>query len=144
MLLYLFSIWENGEKRYGTEPSPAGVLYSGIKPPQADMRIGDDPALLDVSVGASGVFLKDENVLRAMEPLLEGKYIPVKESDLKKEKSTLLGKDAFLQLKEDVTQTVLQYASELKKGVAHAKPLKAGGTSPCEYCKMKAVCRVAK
>lgn len=144
MLLYLFSIWENGEKRYGKEPNPAGVLYSGIKPPQADMRIGDDPALLDVSVGASGLFLKDENVLRAMEPLLEGKYIPVKESDLAKEKPILLGKEAFIQLKEDVTQTVLQYASELKKGVAHAKPLKAGGTSPCEYCKMKAVCRVAK
>lgn len=144
MLLYLFSIWENGKKRYGEEIHPAGVLYSGIKPPQVDMHVGDDTEDFDAPITASGLFLKNEAVLRAMEPMLEGKYIPVKESDLAKEKPHLLGEEAFLSLKNEVTETVLKYASELKAGVAHAKPLNVGGTSPCEYCKMKAVCRVAK
>lgn len=144
MLLYLFSIWENGEKRYGGEPLPAGILYAGIKPPQADMHIGEETDGFDTAVGASGLFLKEEAVLRAMDPLLQGKYIPVKEADLKKEKQNLLGAQAFAELKAEVTETVLKYACELKKGIAHAKPLDAVGTSPCEYCKMKAVCRVEK
>lgn len=147
MLLYLFSIWENGVNRYGAEPQPAGVLYSGIKPPQQDHQVGDDVNDFDAEVTPSGLFLEDEDVLRAMEPLLAGKYIPVKAADLKegkKKKKNLLGAEAFAALKTEVTETVLKYASELKSGVAHARPLTAGGTSPCEYCKMKAVCRVEK
>ena len=56
-------------------------------------------------------------------------------------KVNTLGEEAFLSLKNEVTETVLKYASELKAGVAHAKPLNVGGTSPCEYCKMRPVCR---
>lgn len=144
MLLYLFSIWENGKKRYGSEPLPAGVLYAGIKPPQEDRQVGEDTETLEVKVEASGLFLRDEGVLRAMEPRLAGEYIPVKSADLAKDKANLLGADAFAALKTEVTQTVLKYASELKQGIAYAKPLAVGGTSPCEYCKMKAVCRVEK
>ena len=144
MLLYLFSIWENGQKRYGNEPVPAAVLYAGIKPPQVDMKIGEDTALFEGTVAASGLFLKNEDVLRAMEPMLKGDYIPVKEADLGKDKSNLIGEGAFADLKKEVTDVILKYAAELKKGVACAKPMENDGTSPCEYCKMKAVCRIAR
>jgi ATP-dependent helicase/nuclease subunit B len=142
MLLYLFSIWENGEKRYHGEIVPAGVLYAGIKPPQVDLSVGENGNEDDISVKTSGLFLKDEDVLRAMDPDLEGKWIPVKASDLGKDKPNLVGLDAFLALKEEVTETVLKYASELKAGNAQARPMTAGGTSPCEYCRMRAVCRI--
>ncbi len=142
MLLYLFSIWENGEKRYRGEILPAGVLYAGIKPPQVDLAVGETENEEEISVKTSGLFLKDEEVLRAMEPSLAGKWIPVKENDLTKEKQNLMGLDAFLSLKEEVSQTVLRYASELKSGKAYAKPMKDAGTSPCEYCRMRAVCRI--
>ncbi len=144
MLLYLFSLWENGERRYGKEVFPAGVLYAGIKPPQKDVRIGEESETVEASVQASGLFLKNEEILRAMDPALKGEWIPVKESDLKKEKPNILGLDALQELKRDVTETVLQYASELKSGVAHARPLASGGRSPCEYCKMRSVCRAKK
>jgi ATP-dependent helicase/nuclease subunit B len=143
MLLYLFSIWENGEKRYGSDPVPAAVLYAGIKPPQVDMKVGEDTAAFEGTVTASGLFLKDEDILRAMDPALKGEYIPIKEADLGKEKSNLIGEGAFADLKKEVTDVILKYAAELKKGVACAAPLESDGKTPCEYCKMKAVCRAA-
>ena len=142
MLLYLFSIWENGEKRYHGEIVPAGVLYAGIKPPQVDLAVGENGNEDDISVKSSGLFLKDEAILRAMDPELSGKWIPVKESDLGKDKPNLVGLDAFLSLKEEVSETVLRYAAELKAGKAYARPMTQGGTSPCEYCRMRAICRI--
>ena len=144
MLLYLFSIWENGGKRYEGEPIPAAVLYAGIKPPQVDMKVGEDTSAFEGTVTASGLFLKNEDILRAMDPMLKGEYIPVKEGDLSKDKSNLIGEGAFADLKKEVTEVILKYASELKRGVACAKPLENDGTVPCEYCKMKAVCRASR
>ena len=144
MLLYLFSIWENGAKRYQSEPIPAAVLYAGIKPPQVDMKVGEDTSAFEGSVSASGLFLKDEDILRAMDPMLKGEYIPVKEADLAKGKPNLIGEGAFADLKKEVTEVILKYAAELKRGVACAKPLETEGTVPCEYCKMKAVCRASR
>jgi len=143
MLLYLFSILENGKKRYGSDPIPAAVLYAGIKPPQTEMKIGEDTSAFENKVEASGLFLKDEAVLRAMDPMLKGEYIPVKESDLGKDKPSLIGEGAFADLKKEVTDVILKYASEMKSGVACARPLEVGGATPCEYCKMKAVCRAS-
>ncbi len=144
MLLYLFSIWENGAKRYGSEPLPAAVLYAGIKPPQVDMKIGEDTAAFERSVEVSGLFLDDEDILRAMDPMLKGEYIPVTEKNLGKDNSKLIGAGAFADLKKEVTDVILKYAAELKNGVACAVPLVNGGKSPCEYCKMKAVCRASR
>jgi ATP-dependent helicase/nuclease subunit B len=143
MLLYLFSVLENGKKRYGNDPLPAAVLYAGIKPPQTEMKIGEDTSAYENKVEASGLFLKDEAVLRAMDPMLKGEYIPIKEEHLGKEKSNLIGEGAFADLKKEVTDVILKYAAEMKNGIACARPLEAGGTTPCEYCKMKAVCRAA-
>ncbi len=142
MLLYLFSIWENGERRYHGEIVPAGVLYAGIKPPRVDLAVGEHGCEEDIAVKASGLFLKDEAILRAMDPALSGKWIPVKEKDLEKGKSNLVGLEAFLDLKKEVSETVLAHASELKKGKAEAHPMKEGGVNPCEYCRMRAVCRI--
>ncbi len=142
MLLYLFSLWENGEKRYHGEIVPAGVIYAGIKPPSVDLAVGETADEETISVKTAGLFLKEEAVLRAMDPALAGKWIPIKEKDLEKDKANLIGLDAFMTLKEEVTETVLRYASELKAGKAYARPMTEGGTSPCEYCRMRAVCRI--
>ena len=79
-----------------------------------------------------------------MDPMLKGEYIPVKEADLAKGKPNLIGEGAFADLKKEVTEVILKYAAELKRGVACAKPLETEGTVPCEYCKMKAVCRASR
>ncbi len=142
MLLYLFSVWENGGARYGGEIVPAGVLYAGIKPPRVDVAAGEVGKEETITVKTSGLFLHDEALLRAMEPTLEGRFIPVKEKDIGREKPNLVGLDAFCELKNEVRATVLKYAAELKHGRAEARPLTAGGQSPCEYCRMRSLCRI--
>jgi hypothetical protein len=73
------------------------------------MKIGEDTAGFESSVTASGLFLKDEDILRAMDPVLKGEYIPVKEADLGKDKSNLIGEGAFADLKKEVTDVILKY-----------------------------------
>ena len=40
MLLYLFSICENGKRRYGKDIVPAGVLYVSVKPASENVDLG--------------------------------------------------------------------------------------------------------
>ena len=65
------------------------------------MKIGEDTEAFESAISASGLFLKNEDVLRAMEPMLKGDFIPVKEADLTTEKPNIIGEGAFSDLKKD-------------------------------------------
>ncbi len=143
MLLYLFSVWENGEKYFGKKITPAGVMYIGIKPPSLDLTIEKGA---DTDTEKSGLFLAEMNILRAMDPALDGGIIPVKESDVEKyaesgEVKNVISLEALENLKKDVENTVINIAEELCGGKAYAKPISEGNSSPCRYCRYKPVCR---
>ena len=144
MLLYLFSLWENGEKYFGKEIVPAGVIYVETNP-KAEAVSADGEG--DGKFAVSGVVTEmgDDglDLARAMEPKLKGVYSPIKGSSAGKAKN-IIGLDALRELKQNVVQTVLGCAAELKKGLAYAAPTDADGTDPCKYCRMKAICRVTK
>lgn len=144
MLLYLFSLWENGEKYFGKEIVPAGVIYVETNP-KAEAVSADGEG--DGKFAVSGVVTEmgDDglDLARAMEPELKGVYSPIKGSSAGKAKN-IIGLDALRELKQNVVQTVLGCAAELKKGLAYAAPTDADGTDPCKYCRMKAICRVTK
>jgi len=144
MLLYLFSIMENGEEYYGKKISPAGIVYVGIKPPVLDISLESE---VSPEITKSGLFISDIDVLRAMDSELQGDIIPVKLSDVEKynetkETKNLISKEALDELKREITDTVLKYAKELGAGVAYAKPISHGDDSPCEYCRFHAICRI--
>ena len=139
MLLYLFSICENGKKRYGEELAPAGVMYVSVRPAAQNVDLG---ALSPEEKNKnSGLLLDNDEVLSAMEPSLEGRFIPVSVGRGGKKKGTLLSEDAFASLRDEVVKTVLAACDELRSGKADACP---EDKSACEYCKMHAVCRVKK
>jgi len=140
MLLYLYSICENGERRYGKDIAPAGVLYVSVKPAAEDVDLGVETPD-EAKNGNSGLFLDDEEVLAAMEPRLEGRFIPVKASKKGKKKDNLIAAEEFAALKETVVETVLRASEELRGGKADAAPCEE---KACEYCKMKAVSRVKR
>lgn len=81
MLLYLFSLGENGKLLYGEEIVPAGVLYV----PARDGVISEDGDISDAELEKkrskglrrSGLVLSDPEVIRAMEHADTPKYIPV-------------------------------------------------------------------
>jgi ATP-dependent helicase/nuclease subunit B len=140
MLLYLYSVCENGERRYGKDISPAGVLYVSVKPAAENVDLGV-PTPDEAKNGNSGLFLDNDEVLTAMEPGLEGRFIPVKEGKGGKKKGNLMAAEEFAALKETVIETVLRACGELRGGKADADPCEPAA---CEYCKMKAVCRTKK
>jgi ATP-dependent helicase/nuclease subunit B len=140
MLLYLYSICENGERRYGKGIAPAGVLYVSVKPAAEEVNLGV-PTEEEAKNGNSGLFLDNDEVLTAMEPSLEGRFIPVKAGKGGKKKGNLMAAEEFAALKETVVETVLRASEELRSGKADAAPCEE---KACEYCKMKAVCRIKR
>lgn len=139
MLLYLFSVCENGKKRYGGEVIPAGVMYVSINTSPENVNMGAVSEKKE-SCKNSGLFLDDDNVLRAMEPSLEGRFIPVKESKTGKKSGNLFAAEQFEELKNAVVSSVMAASDSLRNGVADARPNKE--EDPCRYCKMHAVCRI--
>ena len=151
MLLYLFAVWKNGGTRYAGELRPAGILYTGATP--AEITHNGIPSKEEAasaaedSMGRSGLFLDDTDVLQAMEHGLGGKYIPVR---MKKDGTLYKGApveslEAFGTLMRDVERTVADIATEMKCGNADAVPISKTnpdtGRNPCAYCAMKFVCR---
>ncbi len=151
MLLYLFSVWQNGGKRYGNELRPAGILYmaantaEGVHNGIPTKEEAEQKA--EAGMRRSGLFLDDMHILTAMDHGLDGTYIPVK---LKKDGTYQKGApieslEAFGALMNEVSQTVCRITDELTHGCADAIPISKtdpeSDRDPCAYCSMRAVCR---
>ena len=71
MLLYLFTLEEEGDRIFGTRPIPAGVLYLPARDAMISGSRSMDEAtrqrLLDKELVRRGLLLEEEDVLRAME-----------------------------------------------------------------------------
>lgn len=150
LLLYLFSVWKFGlgasyrESADRREIVPAGAVYFGTKAAAlhaksiADAETNRQNAV--ESVERSGVLLRDEDVLRAMDSGLEGRFIPVGEVNgaiVPKKKSTvLLSAKEFGELYTELETTVKRIADEIRSGCAEAQ---AGDT--CKYCEYNFVCK---
>ena len=116
------------------------MLYVSVKPASENVDLGVETPETAKN-GNSGLFLDNDEVLSAMEPGLEGRFIPVKAAKNGKKRGNLLPAEEFDGLKSRVIETVLSAAGELRSGKANADPCEA---KACEYCKMKAVCRAKK
>jgi ATP-dependent helicase/nuclease subunit B len=106
----------------------------------------DDAAELAIDkIERSGVYLANEDVLRAMDRDLSGKYVGVKVSgeDIKSsgKGSTLLSLDEFGTLYTKLEEIIGKIATEMAGGKAEARPTKIGGKSPCEWCDNRYICR---
>jgi len=156
MLLYLFAVWQNPspdlrEKAGGRgEILPAGVLYFSARTPTVDLT-GPQPdeevrELAGRELTRRGLLLRDEEVLRAMEKQLAGRYIPVtlkKDGDFSAA-APLKTLEEFGSLMREITDVVAKIAGRMKSGRADARPLKTPRHDGCRFCPMKAVCRIEK
>ena len=91
-----------------------------------------------------GLLTDDVEILRAMEPELLAKYIPVKQTktEIKPTKAvTLLSRDGFDELYNSVEKKIVEIGSELCQGRVEVEPLEHNGKLPCSYCSMKHICR---
>ena len=153
LLIYLFSLWKthaplpfgNTEQTAGIVP--AGAIYFNVKPGEksVDAPIGAEEAREQVidGIGRSGVYLKDEEVLDAMDAGLSGKYVSVtrKKDGGLTGRATLQDLEEFGNLYSQMRETVGKIAGEMKTGVSCAAPKVRSGSDPCSYCSMRPVCR---
>lgn len=150
--LYLYSIVNSEDPdllyrlggKEGDVIRPAGFLYVNVS--TKDEKTDDkDSASDERKLPKSGLFLRDEEILRAQDPLLAGDYIPVK----MKNDGTLyadsikntIPEEGFYELYNNLIGTVGRIVSEMRSGDASATPDR--NDPPCKYCGMKAFCRSA-
>ncbi len=151
--LYMYTIANSADakltEKLGGEPGdvikPAGFLYVGVRPADRKGTDGGKDTAEERKLTRSGLLLRDEAVLRAMDPDLAGEYIPVR---VKKDGSYYAGAEkstadaeGFSELYRELCGTVTKISRDMRSGNASVTPEKRGGTSPCEYCGMRAVCR---
>ncbi|MBR5309520.1 MAG: PD-(D/E)XK nuclease family protein [Oscillospiraceae bacterium] len=143
MLVYLFSIWENGRGNLSSS-TPAGVLYMPAKDSMLTIGRKTEPekvkAELTKKFCMNGLLLDDPDVLNAMEPGLAGIYIPVsgKNGSYKGSVASIaeLGK-----IKSHVDSLLVEMAEELSSGRICAMPYRRDGKLSCERCSYQSICR---
>ncbi len=158
LLLYLFTIC-HAEKPStltalgidGTDSInilPAGALYLGARSPEISAEQSTPPEVImsevNDSIKRSGLLLGDDEILRAMEHNLEGKFIPVKvlkSGDGYRSGAPVVSLEDFDALYRRILGTVRELAVGIKSGKSDAAPLKTYLHDACKYCPMKPVCR---
>ena len=144
MLLYLFTIAENGQGELGG-CIPAGVLYM----PAQGKYIGAERGEQEDEIAKerqkqwkmSGILLEDEDSLRGMERDLKGVFIPAKMGkDGLDKRSALASKAEMGRLSRKIRELISEMADCLTLGSIPARPLRSGDFDPCGYCELGALC----
>ncbi len=154
LLLYLFSICaSNGSPFYqklapfGEELVPAGAVYFSARPGEASSPVPLDEAAAreeaKQSISRRGIILRDDDVIRAMDKDVSGRFIPVtknKDGSYSKH-SSLATREEFQEIYRGLIGALQQAAGRLKSGQACSRPVRRGSRLPCDSCPMRAVCR---
>ena len=154
LLLYLFSLLRCPPGEFRTSLTgkadgalkPAGALYFSAQPgaSRSEKILSSDEAREQVQndILRSGILVEDEHVLRAMEPDLAGKFLPVKYVKKDDRYSGTVSDEELSQLEETMRQSIARIGRELCSGGAQAQPQRIHTNDPCAFCQMKPICRV--
>lgn len=140
MLMYLFTLTEVGENRYGREIVPAGVLYTPARDilVKAKSNVSDEyiAAEKSKSLARSGLVLDDGKLLNAMEHGDEAPhYLPVKFKNGVPTGDCLTSLERFGELSRHIEDTLSSLASELRRGSIDADPyFRSSVENTCLYC----------
>ena len=145
MLIYLFSIWENGEERFNAKVMPAGILYypayTGLMRLTRNVTEGEAKEEREKQYKMNGLLLNDIDCLSAMERELQGRFIPVKAKKDGFISSTSVASLAqFGHLKSYIEKLLCDMGKELCKGQIDIDPFKDSKLNSCRYCEMKPIC----
>ena len=145
MLIYLLSLWQNGEERYG-RVTPAGVLYLPAKLPVVRLSRDADAAALEreqlLTMKMNGLILDDPEIVQAMEADAAGLFIPArldKKTGRLAAGASVASLRQFGLLKLKIQKILSSMAETLRRGDVAALPA-AGAVDGCEYCDYRAVC----
>ena len=150
MLLYLFSICAREENKamLGCEGTlkPAGVVYLSSKISGVTEKSGASEDKIKASaeerLTRSGIILADERVEKAVSE--DMKYVMSGYGGKSRKKKDVCFKteEELDEIGEDIGRTLIEIFNNLRAGNACIEPRNHDGKFPCEYCKMKSVCRM--
>ncbi len=145
LLVYMLTIWQNGAVRYG-DVVPAGLLYMPSKPVilQTDGTITQEEIEKKrfKQMHMNGLLIDNEEVLRAMEPSLQGVFIPAKrkKSGEWDSSSSVMSLAEFGALGRKARNLLAEMAKSLREGEVDALPLRDATHNACRYCDYRSVC----
>ena len=150
LLIYLFSVWHNGFP--GVEKSeilPAGAVYFSVRPAvlsEKQMLAPEEAVEKSKSaIEKSGIVLADEEILRAMDAEISGKFAPIKStsSGFKGLNGTvcLPTVEEFGKLQTELESILCKIFEEMKTGKASAEPMRIGDRNPCDWCENRYICK---
>ena len=149
MLVYLFTLWQNGGKRYGDNLSPAGILYRSVTAEAISLGAGaDEESYKKARLSGfkmRGLVLSDPRVIELMEKGSGGILLPVrtnKDGSINgNTKAYAINLEGFAALKKKTDSLINEMASALRRGETDALPYrKKEKLLYCDYCDYKAVC----
>ena len=145
MLLYLFALQENGADVVGSNPIPVGVQYFPARVPY----VSADGCLTEEELEKArnkdrvrrGLLLKDEEILKAMEPGDE----PVRLNYSVRKDGSLSGdladREQLKLLKAYIMKILGRMVDEIASGNVEANPYTRGSShSACAFCPYGTVC----
>ncbi len=154
LLLYLFSICSCPDCDFrreiapnGEELVPAGAVYFSARPGEASSGVPVDKSgareIVEKAISRTGIVLSDEHIIRAMEPSGEGKYVPAsfKVDGTLSKRSSVASREEMDEIRDALCAAIGETGERMKSGDCSASPEDHDGRSPCEYCKMRPVCR---
>ena len=146
LLLYLFALSASGERLYGLETVPAGVLYV----PARDVLLSAEGDLTDEELEQkraeklrrSGLLLDDPAVLLTMERSESPLRLPVKWKEGVPTGESLATAERLGLLGRRVEETLRRLAGELRSGSITADPCyKSAQDNACLWCEYAEACR---
>lgn len=147
MLVYLFAMCRTGEKRYGKETKPAGVLYLHVHEPVVPLpkTASDEEVAQEVQkvLKMNGLILDDPEIVAAMEHDITGaaRFIPVTLSKGGGLGSYAVKENQFRLINDHVEKMIQNMGAALLGGDISIDPyLKGGGKNPCTFCDYRAAC----
>lgn len=144
MFVYLFALWQNGDKKYG-EITPAGVLYYPANSPLISAERGTEKEDIEKEklkkCHMQGIVLNDCDVVLAMDKSAGGLYIPAEFDKNGAMKGSLIKLSQLEKLKEKADRILCEMADSLHSGEISATPVYgASYKHVCDYCDYKSVC----
>lgn len=145
MLLYLNVLWKYGKNKYGKETEPAGVLYIPARDNVLSMSGPADEEKAEKErtreLKRSGLVLKDEEVLDAMEEGMPKRFIPVSAGKDGVLKGSLADIQQFDLLMGHMEATLTELTKKIREGNIDAEPWYRDATkNGCTYCVYKEAC----
>lgn len=150
LLIYLFSVWKFAENDVnGKKFVPAGAQYYVTKPfiLNFDKKPDLDETLNEAAdrIEKTGIFWNGEDVLRLLDPDLDGELIPVKigKNGLLKpaNKSVVLADSIMYSEIYGKLETIIKkITDEIARGESEPSPKFRNGKLPCEWCENKFIC----